>query len=203
MKVLLIDANPKTADYSHSKWAAKQYVNQLQAEGHEVDTWSIYQMDIPVIDEDVMNAFGKMMNQKPLTQAEERKISVRNKLLEDFMTYDHYVVVSPLWNFGIPPQLKALVDVVAIAGKTFRYTENGPLGLLEGSFVHIQASGGAYSQMPEIEFGNRYISHVFAFLGLTEKDSLLIEGTNTGTFDRETFQPSLDEWVKDSLKEVM
>jgi len=142
MKVLLIDANPKTADYSHSKWAAKQYVKELKAGGHEVDTWSVYQMDIPVIDEDVMNAFGKMMAKKSLSLEEERKINLRNTLLEDFMTYDHYVIVSPLWNFGIPPQLKSLVDVVAIAGKTFKYTENGPVGLLEGNFVHIQASGG-------------------------------------------------------------
>jgi FMN-dependent NADH-azoreductase len=202
MKVLVIDANPNV-EHSHSKWAAEQYIAALKAEGNYVETWPVYKMEIPVIDEQVMSAMGKSRQGIDLSDAEYEVLEIRNILLRKFMAFDHYVIVSPLWNFGIPPQLKALIDVVAVAGKTFKYTENGPQGLLQGSFVHIQASGGAYSEMPEIEFGNRYIEHIFRFLGLEEKLSLLIEGTNIGNFERSVFQNTLDDWIKNSVKEVM
>jgi FMN-dependent NADH-azoreductase len=203
MKVLLIDANPKTAEHSHSKWASDQYIEALKEQGHYVEIWPIYQMNIPMIDEDVMNAFGKSMKGMDLTTIEMDKLEKRNLILEKFMKFDHYVIVSPLWNFGVPPQLKALIDAVAVAGKTFKYTDKGPVGLLEGSFVHIQAAGGIYKEMPEFEFGNRYISHVMRFMGLEEKLSLLIEGTNMGNFERSFFQDTLTEWVKNSVKDVM
>ncbi|MBI9013658.1 MAG: NAD(P)H-dependent oxidoreductase [Clostridiales bacterium] len=203
MKVLLIDANPKTAEHSHSKWAADHYVAALKGQGHYVEVWPIYQMNIPMIDEDVMSAFGKSMAGMELSNEELEKMELRNMILEKFISFDHYVIVSPLWNFGVPPQLKSLIDAVAIANKTFKYTEKGPVGLLKGTFVHIQASGGVYSEMPEMEFGNRYISQVFRFLGLEEKLSLLIEGTNLGQFERETFQITLDNWIHNSVKEVM
>ncbi len=203
MKVLLIDANPKTAEHSHSKWASDHYVAALKGQGHYVEVWPVYQMNIPMIDEDVMSAFGKSMAGMALSETELEKMNLRNMILEKFMGFDHYVIVSPLWNFGIPPQLKSLVDAVAVANKTFKYTDKGPIGLLKGTFVHIQASGGVYSEMPQMEFGNRYISQVFSFMGLEEKLSLLIEGTNMGLFDRDTYQTTLDSWVKEAVKEVM
>jgi len=202
MKVLFIDANPKTAEYSHSKWASAQYISSLEASGHDIEVWPLYQMNIPMIDEDVISAFNKSMTGLDLSEAEEEKMTLRNELLDKFMTFEHYVVVSPLWNFGIPPQLKALIDVVAVANKTFKYTDKGPLGLLKGSFLHIQASGGIYSTMPDKEFSNRYISQVFGFMGLEEKEALLIEGTNTGGFQREVYQSTLDEWLNHSVKEL-
>ncbi|MCH4887173.1 FMN-dependent NADH-azoreductase [Acidaminobacter sp. JC074] len=203
MKILLIDANPKTSDYSHSKWAADHYVDALKEKDHYVEVWPLYQMKIPMIDEEVMSAFGKSMKGMELTEEEFEKMNLRNLILDKFVKFDHYVIVSPLWNFGVPPQLKALIDVIAVAGKTFKYTENGPVGLLEGTFVHIQASGGVYKDMMEMEFGNRYVSHIFKFLGLEEKLALLIEGTNMGDFSRNDYQSTLDDWVTKSVREVM
>lgn len=203
MKVLIIDANPKNEESSHSKWAADQYIKALKSEGHYVETWPIYQMNIPMIDETVMAAMGKSMQGMDLTEEEYEKLEIRDIILKKFLKFDHYVIVSPLWNFGVPPQLKALIDVVAVAGKTFKYTEAGPVGLMKGTFVHIQASGGIYSEMPDLDFGNRYIGHMFRFLGLEEKLALLIEGTNLGNFERSVYQSTLDEWVRNSVKEVM
>lgn len=196
MKVLLIDANPKSKEQAHSKWAADQYLKKLQGEGHDVEVWPIYQMNIPMIDEDVFSAFGKMMANESLSDVEQEKMHQRQSILDDFMSFEHFVIVSPMWNFGIPPQLKSLVDAVAVAGKTFKYTAEGPVGLLKGTFVHIQASGGVYTQTPEYEFGHRYMAHVMKFMGLTEKPPLLIEGTNLGEFDRTVFQSTLDAWLE-------
>lgn len=199
MKVLVIDANPKTLEHAHSKWAADQYTQALKAHGHFVETWPIYQMNIPMIDEDIIKAMDKTALEMKLNPEVYEKMELREIILKRFLKFDHYVVVSPLWNFSIPPQLKALIDTIAIEGKTYRMTKEGTVGLLKGSFVHIQASGRSYDT--EIEFGSHYISHMFRFLGLEEKLSLLIEDTQNH-FERSIYQDTLDSWIKSSIKEV-
>jgi FMN-dependent NADH-azoreductase len=92
---------------------------------------------------------------------------------------DKYVFVSPMWNLSIPPRLKAFIDTIMIAGKTFKYTENGPVGLLTGrKAVHIQARGGIYSEGPgvDMEFGDRYLRAVLAFIGITDVETIAVEG---------------------------
>jgi FMN-dependent NADH-azoreductase len=202
MKILVLDANPNTKEHSQSKWALDQVLPQLKG-SHHVDVWPLYRMDIPMIDEDVFSAWGKAQQGLTLTDEEKRKSELRQKILEDFKGYDHYVVVSPFWNFGIPAQLKALIDAVAINGETFAYTEQGPKGLLKGTFTHIQAAGGVYSgEFIEAEFGNRYVTHLFQFLGLKPLKPLLIEGTNMGLFNREDFLPQVETWMTETLEQL-
>lgn len=83
-----------------------------------------------------------------------------NTNLETFMHADRYVFVTPMWNFSYPSVVKAYLDNLAIAGKTFKYTENGPVGLLEGKkALHIQATGGVYSEGPyaAVDFGRNHL----------------------------------------------
>ncbi len=87
------------------------------------------------IDADVFAAWGKFAageGFEALTEVQQQKIAAMNTNLETFMNADRYVFVTPMWNFSYPPVVKAYLDNVAIAGKTFKYTENGPVGLLEG-----------------------------------------------------------------------
>ena len=93
--------------------------------------------------------------------------------------------------------LKAYVDTFVVAGKTFKYGENGPVGLLENKkAIHIQASGGVYSEGPAsaIEHGNSYIKTVLGFVGITDVKSVLIEGT--ATQDSEVNEIKADDKVK-------
>lgn len=83
-----------------------------------------------------------------------------NTNLETFMHADRYVFVTPMWNFSYPSVVKAYLDNLAIADKTFKYTENGPVGLLEGKkALHIQATGGVYSEGPyaAVDFGRNHL----------------------------------------------
>jgi FMN-dependent NADH-azoreductase len=202
MKILVLDSNPNTKEHSQSKWALDQVLQDLD-DNHEVDVWQLYRMSIPMIDEDVISSWGKLQEGLSLTEDEAVKVKERNDILQAFKGYDHYIIVSPFWNFGIPAQLKALIDAVAINGETFKYTENGPQGLLKGTFTHIQASGGVYSgEYIEAEFGNRYIMHTFQFLGLKPLKPLLIEGTNMGQFDRETFLPQVKTWTAETFNRL-
>ncbi len=95
------------------------------------------------------------------------------------MAADKYIFVTPFWNFGLPPMMKAYIDAVSVVGKTFKYTENGSVGLLAGKpAVHIQARGGFYSEGPAAaaEHGDSYLQTVFAFYGLEAQPSIIIEG---------------------------
>ena len=121
-----------------------------------------------------------------------------SNLLDQFIAADKYVFVTPLWNFTIPPMMKAYLDNICIVNKTFKYTQNGSVGLLtDKKAVHIQARGGVYSSGPaaELELGDRYINTILSFVGITDKQSIIVEGMNE-TPDK------ADEIKKNAIKEA-
>lgn len=110
------------------------------------------------------------------------------KALEDFLAANIVVVGAPLYNFGVPSQLKAWIDRIAVAGKTFRYTEKGPEGLAGGKTVIIVSSrGGIYSEGPAaaLEHQESYLKTVFGFLGITNIKIIRAEGVNLGPEPRQ------------------
>lgn len=186
MKVLYITANPKSVEYSHSLSVGEKFINEYQRlnKEDEIVKIDLFKKDVPNIDYDVMGAWGKLANGTAfdeLSKTEQDKLTSMNMNLEEFMSADKYVFVSPLWNFGLPPVLKAYIDNVLISGKTFRYTEKGPIGLLENKkSLYIQASGGIYSseQMKPYEHGSNFMKVPLNFIGITDQSELLIEGVN-------------------------
>ncbi len=97
---------------------------------------------------------------------EQEKVNRLAELSEQFVTADKYVFVTPMWNFSFPPVMKAYLDSVAVAGKSFKYTAEGPVGLLtDKKALHIQARGGIYSEGPaaDMEMGHRYIGIMMNF----------------------------------------
>lgn len=186
MKVLYITANPKAVEYSHSLSVGEQFINEYQKSNKddEIVRIDLFDKDVPNIDYDVMGAWGKLANGvtfDQLTEEEQVKLASMNNNLEEFMSADKYVFVSPLWNFGLPPVLKSYIDNLLITGKTFRYTETGPVGLLENKkSLYIQASGGVYTneQMKPYEHGSNFMKVPLNFIGITDQTELLIEGVN-------------------------
>jgi FMN-dependent NADH-azoreductase len=90
-------------------------------------------------------------------------------------------VGAPMYNFAIPSQLKAWIDRLAVAGKTFRYTESGPQGLANGKRVVVVSSrGGVYSTGPAaaLDFQENYLRSVLGFLGITDIEFVRAEGVN-------------------------
>lgn len=97
-------------------------------------------------------------------------------ILEQFLAADVIVIGAPMYNFGIPSTLKAWIDRVAVAGKTFRYTENGPEGLAGGKKVIVASGrGGLHSGAPS-DFQEPYLSFVLGFLGITDVEFVRAEG---------------------------
>ncbi len=183
--LLYVTANPKIKSESFSLTVGREFLNAYcqQAPGDRIIELDLYKMEnLPNIDTDVFNGWGKLEKGESfdkLSSAEKSKVSRISELTDQFVSANKYVFVTPLWNLSIPPKMKSYIDTVCIAGKTFKYTENGPVGLLtDKKAIHIQARGGVYSKGParEFEFGDRYIRALLSFLGIPEINSIIVEG---------------------------
>ena len=131
-KLLYITAHPLDELASNSMAAGKAFIDSYK-ENHasdEVKHIDLFKEDIPVIDKDVLTGWGKLRNGDDLTKEEQQKVDRFSEILEEFLSADKYVFVSPMWNLSFPPVLKAYIDAISIAGKTFKYTAEGPQGLL-------------------------------------------------------------------------
>jgi FMN-dependent NADH-azoreductase len=108
-------------------------------------------------------------------------------VLDEFLAADTVVIGAPMYNFTLPTQLKAWIDRIVIAGRTFRYTEHGPEGLAGGKRVIIAlARGGIYSQgspAAALEHLETYLEGVFNFIGI-EPELVVAEGLNLGPEQR-------------------
>ena len=80
------------------------------------------------------------------------------------------MIATPLYNFGVPAALKAWVDLVARVGVTFKYTEKGPVGLLENKRAIIVFASGGTQAGSAIDFATPYLKHVLGFIGITDVD---------------------------------
>ena len=116
----------------------------------------------------------------PESPAIQNDIAASEAVLDEFLGADVVVIGAPMYNFGIPSQLKAWIDRIAVAGKTFRYGAAGPEGLAGNKQVVIAISrGGLYGAgMPAaaLEHVESYLRGVFGFLGVTDLEIVVAEG---------------------------
>ncbi|MEE4162134.1 MAG: NAD(P)H-dependent oxidoreductase [Woeseiaceae bacterium] len=109
-----------------------------------------------------------------LTPDDERTPSQRERLAEsdtliaELEMADVIVIGTPMYNFGVPATLKAWVDQVARARITFRYTENGPVGLLEGKQAYVVLATGGVPVDAPVDFATPYLRHALGFIGITD-----------------------------------
>ncbi|MBI2746694.1 MAG: NAD(P)H-dependent oxidoreductase [Burkholderiales bacterium] len=119
-----------------------------------------------------------------LTDAQRRENAVSEALVSQFLAADVIVVGAPLYNFSIPSQLKAWIDRVAQVGRTFKYTETGPVGLAGGKTVIVASTrGGVYSTSEggrAMEHQESYLQTVFGFFGITDVRYVRAEGVAMG-----------------------
>jgi len=115
---------------------------------------------------------------------EEHDLVLGDKILGEFLAADIVVVGAPMYNFGVPSQLKAWIDRLLVAGKTFRYSEAGVEGLASGKRVIVASSrGGIYSEgapAASAEHQETYLRSVFAIIGITDIEIVRAEGVAIG-----------------------
>ena len=119
-----------------------------------------------------------------LSDVQRRENELSEKLVSQFLAADVVVVGAPMYNFSIPSQLKAWIDRIAQAGRTFTYTEKGPKGLATGKTVIVASSrGGVYSTNPAmagLDHQESYLKTVFGFFGIADVQFVRAEGVAMG-----------------------
>lgn len=168
MKLLHIDSSALGA-HSVSRQLTADIVTELKrhAAGIEVTYRDVAAQPLP--------------HWAPVADASDPAVALGNQMLEEFLAADIVVIGAPMYNFAIPSQLKAWIDRIAVAGKTFRYSENGPEGLAGGKRVIIASSrGGFYTSGPAagMDFQEAYLRTVFGFIGISELEFVRAEGLN-------------------------
>jgi FMN-dependent NADH-azoreductase len=125
----------------------------------------------------------------PADPAIERDIALGEAMLDEFLAADIVVVGAPMYNFSIPSQLKAWIDRLAVAGKTFRYTSDGPQGLAGGKKVIVASSRGGFygpeTSRAALDHQESYLRAVFGFFGITDVTFVRAEGVALGTEARD------------------
>ncbi|VTQ39739.1 azoreductase [Pseudomonas aeruginosa] len=111
----------------------------------------------------------------------KHEVAVGEEVLEEFLAADVVVIGAPMYNFTISSQLKAWIDRIAVAGKTFRYTENGPVGLAgDKKVVIVSTAGGVHAGQPTGAAHEGYLRTVLGFFGITDIEVVRAEGLAYG-----------------------
>jgi len=112
-----------------------------------------------------------------LAQADPAEAEAAAQVMREFLEADVVVVGAPMYNFGVPSTLKAWIDRIAVAGKTFRYNAQGMVeGLAGGKRVIVASSRGGFHQSSGMDFQEPYLRHMFGFMGIDEVEFVRAEG---------------------------
>jgi FMN-dependent NADH-azoreductase len=180
--VLYINSSVRTSG-SLSRQLSSEFVGKWKA-AHPAD--SIVERDlatnpVPHLTEEMMGAFFTPAEQRSAEQAQTVKLS--DALVDEVEAADIIVIGAPMYNFSVPSTLKAYIDHIARAGRTFKYGANGPEGQLKNKKVYVfTASGGVYSEGPAsgFDFLATYLRAVLGFLGITDISFVRAEGVAMG-----------------------
>lgn len=161
--ILHIDASARRAG-SVSRALSQKLVDKLSDNDSRVIRRDIGLSPLPVLNEAWVGA--NFTPEESRTSDQSEALGLSDQLIAELEAADTLVIGVPIYNFGIPASLKAWIDLVARAGKTFRYTESGPVGLLDGKTVYIALASGGTQSGSDIDFATPYLHHVLGFLGL-------------------------------------
>ena len=95
-------------------------------------------------------------------------LALSDELIAEVKQADVLLISAPIYNFGVPAALKAWIDQIARARETFRYSENGPVGLLENKKAWVLVASGGTEVGSDIDFASSYLRHVLGFIGIQD-----------------------------------
>ena len=188
MNILQVNSSART-DGSHSTTLANALVERIRAD-HPGATLTIRDLSrtphMP-LDESALEALFTPAAER--TPEQSTRVALDDTLISEITAADVVVLGVPMYNFGVSGQLKDWIDAISRAQVTFRYTANGPEGLLKGKKVYVALTrGGMYRNTPS-DTQVPYLQTIFAFLGMTDVQFVYAEGLAMGP---EALQNALD-----------
>lgn len=164
MKILKINSSIQT-----EKSVGRKLVDQLVSRFTD-DENNVIQRDLamrlPLLTQDLVNAFYTPEDKRTDDQKEELALS--NLLIKEIEDSEIIVMGIPIYNFSVPASVKAYFDLIARVGVTFKYTNEGPVGLFENKKVYVIVTSGGTPFMGDGDFASSYIKHFLRFIGITD-----------------------------------
>lgn len=181
--ILFVKANNRPVEQAVSVKLYNRFLENYQ-KSHPKDKiieLDLFEETLPYLDVTLINANFKAAKGLETSFEERQKKKIADRYLNQFLEADKVVFAFPLWNFTIPAVLHTYLDYLAQAGKTFKYTPEGPVGLIpDKKIALLHASGGVYSEGPRatLEMSLNYVTNVMRFFGVKNIERIRIEGHN-------------------------
>ena len=178
--ILIVESSPRGTESASRKLTGKLRERlEMQYEEATIIERDLVKDKLPQLDHPTLKAIST----KDPVEAESLKEAayLSNQLVDELMKSDLLVIACPMWNFGIPPSLKAWLDYVVRAGKTFNYAGAGVEGLAKGKkAILVLASGGVFSEGPwkGWDFVEPYLRQILGFIGIEDVQTVRAEGMN-------------------------
>ncbi|MEM7258221.1 MAG: NAD(P)H-dependent oxidoreductase [Pseudomonadota bacterium] len=165
LSTLRVDASARKHD-SVSRQLGDALIDELQAHHHLQLTTRDLSRPLPLVDADWVAANNTPLNDR--SAAQQGVLAFSDKLVEEVEATELLVLTTPIYNFGVPAALKLWIDLIARAGRTFRYTSGGPIGLLENKRAIVLVTSGGTRMGSDIDFTTPYLKHVLGFIGIDD-----------------------------------
>jgi FMN-dependent NADH-azoreductase len=184
MGSLLFVTSSLMGDKSQSRQVATDYVAAVRAAnpGLKLVERHLTPDNIPHLGMDALGGLGAAPDAR--TPAQTAAVKLADTIIEEVEAADTVVLAVPMYNFSVPSTLKAWLDHLARAGRTFTYTANGPEGQLKGKRVVVVVSRGGFytgdSPAKGMDFQEPYLRMFFGFLGITDVTFVQVEGQAIG-----------------------
>lgn len=165
-RILRIDASANPAE-SNSRKLGDHLLEQLRQDGLAIEARvRDLNRDLSFIDDHWIAANFTAVEDRDSGQS--ARLAFSDQLIDELRWADHIVLTTPMYNFGVPATLKAWIDLVCRAGVTFRYSSNGPVGLLEGKSADIIITTGGVPLESPVDFVSGYLRQIFGFIGIED-----------------------------------
>lgn len=198
MKILQVNSSAR-AEGSHSTKLANALVERLSATQPQavVTVRDLGRTPHPMLDETALQALFTPAEQRTSEQA--ARVALDDALIAEIQSAEVVVLGVPMYNFGVPAQLKSWIDAISRAQVTFRYTEQGPEGLLKGKKVYVVLTrGGLYRNTPT-DTQTPYLKTLFGFLGMTDVQFMYAEGLAMGPEAEQAALVSAQQQIEEAV----
>lgn len=198
MKILQINSSAR-AENSHSTRLTNFLVERLRAihPYATLDLRDLGRTPHPMLDETALQALFSPAEQRSPEQA--ARVALDDALIAEIQAADVLALGVPMYNFGVPAQLKNWIDAISRAQVTFRYTNQGPEGLLKGKKVYVALTrGGLYRNTPN-DTQMPYLKTVLGFLGMTNVQFVYAEGLAKGAQEQEDALASAYSQIEEAV----
>ena len=182
--VLIVESSARL-EGSFSRQLTQQFISQWKA-AHPADPVAVRDLalnPVPHMDANLLGGWMKPEAQR--STAEQASLQRSDELTDELLNADVLVLAAPMYNFAIPSTLKAWLDHVLRAGVTFKYTDTGPQGLLNGKKAYVLTARGGIYAGSTTDHQEPYLRQVLAFIGIHDVTFIHAEGMNLGSDSQE------------------